>query len=130
MDAALDQAEGAAEALDGCDGVAVQAIDCSSPPCMVFFSAPGAMCLALSTWKHHAPGCPNPLGNDGVVLSAPIVCPDGYRECVRALVPAQSSEIRGFEDAEGTDGDREMEIMFSVGHRLTRSAPSWACQRE
>jgi len=126
-DAALDQADEAAEALSGCDGVEVRAVDCSAPPCMVFFSAPGATCLALSNWEHHAPGCPNPLGHDGVVLSAPIVCPDGYRECVRALVPANVKEIAGFEDAEGSDSDRELEILFSVGHRLTRSAPAWAC---
>ena len=129
---AVDDAEEAAGALDACDGVEVQSVDCSAPPCMVFFSAPGATCLALSSWEHHAPGCPSPLGGDGggLVLAAPIVCPDGYRECVRALVAADPKQIEGFEDAEGSDSDRELEILFSVGHRLTRSAPAWACKED
>ncbi len=130
---ALDYAEETAETLDACDGVEVRSVDCSAPPCMVFFSAPGATCLALSTWSHHAAGCPSPLGDEdggGLVLAAPIVCPDGYRECVRALVPADVKTIGGFEDAEGTESDRELEILFSLGHRLTQSAPAWACQKD
>ncbi len=130
---ALDHAEETAQTLDACDGIEVRSVDCSAPPCMVFFSAPGATCLALSNWNHHAAGCPSPLGDEdggGLVLAAPIVCPDGYRECVRALVPTNAREVRGFEDAEGSDSDRELEILFSMGHRLTQSAPAWACQKD
>ena len=130
---ALDHAEDTAETLDACDGIEVRSVDCSAPPCMIFFSAPDATCLALSNWNHHASGCPSPLGErdgGGLVLAAPIVCPDGYRECVRALVPANAREVAGFEDAEGSDSDRELEILFSLGHRLTQSAPAWACQKD
>lgn len=133
---ALELADETAEAMAMCPDIEVRKVDCSAPPCMVFFSAPGASCLALHGLDHHAPDCPTPLGEppaSPIVLAAPIVCPDGYRECVRAVVATnlgKLDQLPGFENAEGSETDREMEILFSVGHRLTQSAPDWACAKD
>ncbi len=132
-------AQVAADRAEGCEGVEVQRIACAEPPCLVFFSAPEALCLPFEEWNDVLPACPwpDPAQLKGpAVFAAPIRCPDGYTECVRAFMsgPETDAEFRALSAGEAYDlrdgafFGSGLETFFHVGRRLTEGAPAWVCE--
>jgi hypothetical protein len=120
-----------AESLDRCPEAEVQRVACTEPPCLVFFSAEEAPCVPFEELKTLMPGCPVGEGGDGIVMAAPIRCPDGFVECVRALIVGDPANVTGeaYDKERGSGVDEGMSLggLFHVGRRLTEAAPGWVC---